>query len=203
MRAGSGRAAGASRPRCTSSVPAGRAAWPAAPATCLHAPRRNGVAVGRHRATDPRGGSLLARSASEGALSLNMSQAVEQLEAPEQRSVRSSWGSLQEADEDLLDDAPPPPSPRAPSQPLKINTDLRLVSRGGVPGACRGLRAPCSGDGGRGRASRRRSAASTAPRSSSRIAAQRPASQPLHSAALAYTAPPRAPPRSTARASHA
>lgn len=50
-----------------------------------------------------------------------------ELEAPERRVIlRNTWGSVEDAGDDMVDDAPPPP-PRAPAQPLKINTDLRLV----------------------------------------------------------------------------
>ena len=61
-------------------------------------------------------------------MGLDMRSQAVGLEPPEQRvGTRGSWGRLQEAADDEMDDAPPPPAPRAPSRPLKINTDLRLV----------------------------------------------------------------------------
>jgi hypothetical protein len=88
------------RPRCSPSTTNGR---------------------GWQRSRDPR-----CFSASD-ALSLGLAAQVE-VQPPARRVVelRSSWGSFQEADDDSLDSAPPPP-PRASQQPLKINTDLRLV----------------------------------------------------------------------------
>ncbi|KAI8472927.1 MAG: hypothetical protein J3K34DRAFT_519304 [Monoraphidium minutum] len=41
------------------------------------------------------------------------------------RQGGGSWGSVEDTADDMLDDTPPPP-PRVPTQPLKINTDLRL-----------------------------------------------------------------------------
>lgn len=67
-------------------------------------------------------------SASDAAFSLGMAAQVE-VQSPQQQRVilRRSWGSLEESG-DLLDDTPPPTPPRASTEPLKINTDLRLVS---------------------------------------------------------------------------
>jgi hypothetical protein len=132
------------------------------------------------------------------------------LQPPQARVVelRSSWGSLAEAEEELLDDAPPPP-PRA-AQPLKINTDLRLVRarrrgadgrRGGLGAAPRCRRGRRRGPRGRGPLRWPARPLRRAARHAAAAAALPPAAA-LPAAASLLPGPPLSP-RSTARASRA